>query len=243
MADGRPGSASNTGDIVPYGFEESTSGVGWKYMNEGCTLIFRSVREATSASQETELTRRLYVDGVAYFLRGLPTYLTEEETLRLSAALPPQLIGPADGAATVESTVLEQQKTIEATPTVRPTLVRLFVAKITVCIAHVVKFLLDCLRLVCQEAYRYDRRHRISVRALVNGALLLDCVWKEAMRLVNNVCALDDGRVGEALGELSRHIALEVSNGLYDGIGEAVGFRGDRQSGRLEDIDVGECYT
>ena len=161
----------------------------------------------------------------------------------MSSALPPQLIGPAEKATTIESTVLEQQKTIETTPAVRPTLVRQFVAKTTVCIALIIKFLLDCLRLVYQEAYRYDRRHRISVRTLVNSALLLDWLWKEVMGLVKSVCAMDNGRVGEALGELSRHIALEVSNGLYDGIGEAVGFRGDRQSGRLEDIDVGECYT
>ena len=77
--------------IIPFGINEPRSGISWKYANEGSKLVSRSMREATSTSQETELTRRLYVDGVAYLLRGLPTNLTAEERIKLSGALPPQV--------------------------------------------------------------------------------------------------------------------------------------------------------
>ena len=37
---------------------------------------------------------------------------------------------------------------------------------------------------------------------------------------INRVCSMNDGQVGQFLGELLRCFADEVSNGLHDGLGE-----------------------
>ena len=217
---------SSVGDILDFGIEETSSEVGWKYANEGCTLISRSAREAMSTSQEIELTRRLYVDGVAYFLRGLPGNLTAEERVRLSASLPPQLDSASrpDSPVTIDSTTPEEQ-TSDPIPIVRSSVIRHIVAKNTVCILLVIKFVLHWVWLLSERAYRYDRRHRISDWALLKGVIIIDCIWKRAMELANRVCAMDNGKVGQTLEEVSRYLAQEVSSGLYDGIGEAVGLQ------------------
>ena len=215
---------STSGDIVPHRIRESESGVGWKYTNEGTTFMSRSVNEASSATQVTELTRSLYIDGVAYFLRGLPTDLSVEEQMRLSAALPPQLDAPHRPATamTIESSSSDSQSS-EPMTVVEQSFTRKVVAKITVCVALVVKFCLDYLALLLQTFYQYDRKHHLSIRAILNGAFVLDWVWKEITRLAKKICDLNDGQVGKALEELLRYLANEVSSGLYDGIGEAVG--------------------
>lgn len=61
--------------------------------------------------------------------------------------------------------------------------------------------------------------------------VILDSLWKRIAGAVSHACAMDDGRVGQALGELFRYLAEEVSNGLYYGFRDAIGMQ---EKGRIE---------
>jgi hypothetical protein len=154
-------------------------------------------------------------------LRGLPTDLTAEERIRLGVALP-QLVSSsiphsllAIGPATSEEcTAAEDAKAIRFS-SLRP-----LVAKLTVCIVLCLKLIMYYLGIVMRKLYRYDRTHHISDRAIVQCALLFDRAWRLMALTVNRVCNMNDGKVGQFLGELLRCFADEVSNGLHDGLGE-----------------------
>lgn len=117
-----------------------------RYTEVGSTLVVDAVREATS-SKEVDLTRRLYVDGVTYLLRGLPTDLSPDEQLRVQAALPPQLAdeqNPGD------------MKPAHASAT------RQIVARLTSYLVLLIGTFMECLQRLCQDFYRFERTHRIS---------------------------------------------------------------------------------
>jgi hypothetical protein len=190
-------------------------------MTEGFELISRSANEAASPSQDADLTRRLYIDGVAYFLRGLPTDLTAEERIRLGVALPPQ----PDSSSIPHSLLAiapatSGELTAEGATVVRFFSLRPLVAKLTVYIVLCLKLVFYYLGTVMRKLYRYDRRHHISDRAIVQCALFLDYGWRLTTSTGSRVCNMNDGQVGQFLGELLRCFADEVSNGLHDGLGE-----------------------
>ena len=189
-------------------------------MTEGFELISRSANEAASPSQDADLTRRLYIDGVAYFLRGLPTDLTAEERIRLGVALPaqPDLSSVPHSLRAIGPTT--EEHTAEGAARVRFSSLRPLVAKLTVCIVVCLKLVFYYLGIMLRKLYRYDRRYHVSDRAIVQCALLIDYMWRLMALTVNRVCDMNDGQVGQFLGELSRGFADEVSNGLHDGLGE-----------------------
>ncbi len=68
--------------------DETKSGVSWMFAYEGCTLLNRSARQASLPTSHPLLTRRLYLDALSYFLRGLPQDLTEAELMQLQQVIP-----------------------------------------------------------------------------------------------------------------------------------------------------------
>lgn len=64
-----------------------------------------------------------------------------------------------------------------------------------------------------------------GLRAFAIGAILVDWLWTTAGRVFSAMFVVNSGPTGKALKELFRYLALEVSSGFSDGIGEAVAMR------------------
>ena len=181
--------------------------------------MHRSANEAAAPSQDPELTRQLYIDGVAYFLRGLPPDLTPEERIRIGVALPPEIMlhSRTHSIETIESETSEES-VAPATPTIQLTAVRPIVSRITVCLILALKLFVYYFTILLRQLYTYDRAYHISDRAIVRSAILLDWAWKWTASVINRVCSMNDGQVGRFAEELTRCLAEEVSNGLFDGL-------------------------
>ncbi len=142
------------------------SGVNWKYAYEGYSLIDRAVRESSTFDQEPELTRKLYLDGVAYLLRGLPADAGELELLQLKHALP-----FSGGALTaMDAEVLLNPKE-RPTPPARRSMTYEASTRATFYMLFLVNMFLPYLRALLAQAYQCDRRYRVSDRIVAAGVL------------------------------------------------------------------------
>lgn len=76
--------------------------------------------------------------------------------------------------------------------------------------------------LLVHAVYNYDRKYSISDRAIIQGILLLDWLWKAALSLVERICRIIEGRAGQFLAEVSKCLVEEAGNGLHDGMNEVL---------------------
>ena len=235
--------ALSSNGLIPFRTDESKSGVSWKHANEACTLVGRSVQEATSSAQDIELTRQLYIDGMAYFLRGLPSDLTVDEAIRLRAALPPQLNNSVQQSGTrLASGSPPPTARKEQSAKTTPSLLQRAVTCITLQIIITIAFLLPYIQLLFGQAYRYDRKFRISDRVLAKSVAIADSMGKQTIALAGTVCAMNEGKVGDALREMSVWAVQGVTAGVYEGVGEGmrvVGLRVDDAKEPLASDRVG----
>jgi len=219
---------SSSGSMTPVEEDDGDCAVRQKFAKQGYHLLIQASREPDSGFANVGYSRKLYVDGLEYLLRGLPVDLTIEEQLSLRAALPP-LLNPAveEEQAVVVATGAQSRKNRERAPAV-PSTLQCLVSWITFRVFLMVSLLLSYTQFLLQRAYRYDRKWKISDRLLAQGLIAADNVGKQTVALANNVCAMNDGKVGETMKDVGKWWIQGVSEGLYEGIGEgmeAVGLR------------------
>ena len=168
---------STSAAVIPLNTNRISRSLSWKHAIEGIHVMSRSVNEANSSSHTPELSRSLYIDGVAYILRGLPTNLTHEERIRLGIGVPPQHESPSSSCAPSPQTISSNSSVVSAETALDaavPSSLRTIVAKITVLAIFLLRFVLRCLAVVVGMLYRYDRAYRVSDRAILRSAVLLD---------------------------------------------------------------------
>ncbi|KAI7333546.1 hypothetical protein KC315_g4171 [Hortaea werneckii] len=194
-------------------------GVDWKYAGQGRALLELSTREAHSAVPDAAFSRKLYIDSVQYLLNGLPSDLSVEEDLGLRAAIPTHLRESSDAAETsvVVQTGPEGDALHLDRSSTRHSTLHQAVASITVHIFLAVAFILPYIQLLLQQAYRYDREHKISDRVLAQGTLTADVIAKQLLLLANSVYEMHDGKVGMAVRDMGLWWVHGVSGGVYEG--------------------------
>lgn len=209
-------------------------GVDWKYAGQGQALLELSTREAHSALPDAAFSRKLYIDSVQYLLNGLPSDLSVEEDIGLRAAIPAQLRESSDSAETsvVVQTAAEDDALYLDQSSTRHSTLHQAVASITVHIFLAVAFILPYIQLLLQQAYRYDREHKISDRVLAQGALTADVIAKQLLLLANSVYEMHDGKVGMVVRDVGLWWVHGVSGGVYEGVGEGMQALGIRPATR-----------
>ncbi|KXL44938.1 hypothetical protein M433DRAFT_67804 [Acidomyces richmondensis BFW] len=219
---------SSSGSTTPVEKDDGDCAVRQKFAKQGYHLLIQASQELDSSAANVGYSRKLYVDGLEYLLRGLPADLTIEEQLSLRAALPPLLHPGVEDEQTVVVATGEQSVIDPERASALPSTLQCLVSWITFRIFLMVSFFLSYTQLLLQTAYRYDREWKISDRLLAQGLIAADHVGKQTMSLASNVCAMNDGKVGEAVKDVGKWWIQGVSGGLYEGIGEgmeAVGLR------------------
>lgn len=215
--------------------------IAWVYAREGLELMQRSVNVTAADSHGANLRRQLYIDGMGYLSRALPQHLTVDERIRIGVGLPPHLDMPTrpHSPQTLSSDISESS-VVKQRPAMQLSFVRPLVAKITVYIILLLRLIMQGLGLAICKLYAYDRRHRISDWAIMQSVIIFERTWTLTASAMERVCSMNDGQVGEFLGELSRCLADEVSRGLYDGLGEVFTVREPWTQKKTVHSDIGE---
>lgn len=246
---GRSSSASSrtssSGSTTPAYLEEVGSGVNWRYAEPGLALLSLASQEASVLRRSPHLVRRQYIDGAACVLRGLPSDLSAEEELCLQEALPQFMTTPDPEGNEVISRPRSSRGDIQRHPasaTQRSTLHRC-VAAATVYMFLVIAFLTPYIQLLLRQAYQFDRRHRISERALAQSVIAADTMGRQTIMIAQRVCSLNDGKVGEAMKGVGVYCVQGFSGGVYDGVGEgmhALGLRDGTTASKRTHLDSDE---
>jgi hypothetical protein len=215
--------------------EEARSGVQWRYAEAGFSMLSLASQEAALPQPAANLIRQQYVAGVSCMLRGLPSELSADEELSLREALPDtlKLSLSTKGNTTITSSSAAAATHLSTTSSLNPQaphhhrqqqqpLLHRLIATLTYSLFLLASFLLPYIQHLLREAYALDRKHKLSDRALAYGMTSADALGRQALVLAGNVCAMHDGRVGEAFKEAGVYVVRSFSGGVYDGLGEGM---------------------
>ncbi len=166
--------------------------------------------------EDPTFSRKSYIDGVAYMLMALPDNLSDQETAMIREALPSSiadvnLVGgmndraigwrPAPGGRTV----LQRCVAI---------VVAMFVVLIHVALSYAT--------VVVRVGAHYERKHNISQQIVSRGFVIASAVGRHSVVLSAKICAMKDGRVGKAVGNIASRTVESVASGIQEGIGQGL---------------------
>lgn len=221
----RPESVYSTPPI--FFASESKTGINWKYANQGSSLFSQAHAESHTLSQRddettTIFTRQLYIHSLTYFLRGLPSDLTAQETLSLQAAIPESLVPVRVEPCTHTMMTLAHDGTITEIDSGEPSLLHRVTAILVFRSFVLMQFLLPYIKLLISHAYQFEREHRITQRLVSNGIMTADSLRRTSLQFSRTVCQMNDGKVGKALNDVALWWVAGLTGGLQQGIREGV---------------------
>lgn len=185
------------------------------------------------------LTRQLYLHGMTYLLRGVPSDLTSEELLSLQAAVPQSLvtsqIDSNSHALVPRSSQRQVQRDMQ--PQDLSVLHRI-TATLVLQTFVLIQFLLPYMKIFLSHAYHFEREHQIT-RRFVNGSITtMDDIGRKSIRLSQTVCQMNDGKVGQAINEMTIWWVRGVTGGMQQGFEEGLSReRRIREQGKREQIE------
>lgn len=185
------------------------------------------------------LTRQLYLHGMTYLLRGLPSDLTPEEVLSLQAAAPQALVtAQADPASHALVPRSGQNQVARDMPPQDPSILHRLTATLVLQTFIFIQFLLPYIRIFLAHAYQFEREHQIT-RRFVNGSITtVDDIGRRSLRLSQTICQMNDGKVGQAINEMTIWWVRGVTGGMQQGFEEGLSReRRAREKSKVERIE------
>ncbi|KAI5274818.1 hypothetical protein E4T47_02003 [Aureobasidium subglaciale] len=198
---------------APVFVHDERAGIRWEFARQGLSLL----QGSSSLSSNPDFSRQLYIDAASYVLRGLPQNLSKEETLRLRAAMPSDMIPPQqpnDGVIIRGQSYDYQVAQSEENPTILHRAVAMVVLQVFLLLS----FLWPYVQTTCRGAYQYEREHHISEKLLNQSWTTANALSKNTMTVARTVCSWNDGQVGAALEEIIFWWVQGVTGGLRDGM-------------------------
>lgn len=181
------------------------------------SLGLNLLQSSSCLSSNPDFSRQLYIDAVSYSLRGLPRNLSMEETLRLQAAMPSELIPsqqPTDRVI-VQGQSHDNRATQQEED---PTILHRVVAMIVLQAFLLLSFLWPYIQTTCRGAYQYEREHHISEKLLNQSWTTANTLSKNTMTVAKTICSWNDGQVGAALEDVIFWWVHGITGGLRDGV-------------------------
>ena len=185
------------------------------------------------------LTRQLYLHGMTYLLRGLPSDLTPEELLSLQAAAPQSLVAAqADPASHALVPRSGQSQVARDVPPQDPSILHRMTATLVLQTFIFIQFLLPYIKIFLAHAYQFEREHQIT-RRFVNGSITtVDDIGRRSLRLSQTICQMNDGKVGQAINEMTIWWVRGVTGGMQQGFEEGLSReRRAREKSKVERIE------
>jgi hypothetical protein len=183
--------------------------------------------QPTSATNDP-LNRRLYIDGISYILRGLPSDLTPEETLVLRAATPASLTPEPQSETAVQQPTHQPKQSTEP-----PTLLHRTISTATFYTLLLLTLMIPYVQALFTALYALDARHNFSARFLTQTTFLLRLLAAQAVAVLAMAWGANDGALRHACRDFGVWVLRDVCGGMDDGVGRAVvGLRLEKESKR-----------
>ncbi|CAD0084113.1 unnamed protein product, partial [Aureobasidium vineae] len=184
-------------------------------------------------SSNPNFSRQLYIDAVSYLLRGLPYNLSSEETIRLQAAMPSEMIPPRQpiDKVIIRSQSHDDQVTQQEED---PTMLHRIVAMIVLQVFLLFSFLWPYVQTTCRGAYQYEREHHISEKLLNQSWTTANVLSRNTMTVARTMCSWNDGQVGVVLEDMVFWWVHGVTGGLRDGVKDGMEVFGVKAADRRD---------
>jgi hypothetical protein len=175
------------------------------------------LQSSSCLSSNPDFSRQLYIDAISYLLRGLPRNLSVEETLRLQAAMPSDMMPPQQPVdrVVVQGRSHDNQVTQQEED---PTILHRLVAMAVLQVFLLLSFLWPYIQTTCRGAYQYEREHHISEKILNQSWMTANALSRNTMTVARTVCSWNDGQVGVALEDSIFWCVQGITGGLRDGV-------------------------
>ncbi|KAH7135706.1 hypothetical protein B0J11DRAFT_576275 [Dendryphion nanum] len=221
----RPESSRSMAPLFPT--PETESGVNWKYASQGISLVNQAYQESHFLAQNSNdgsatLTRQLYMHGLTYLLRALPTDLSPEETMSLQVAIPSGLLQKNDHSM---DTIVQISQSTDASRKEHArdsSLLHRLIAMVVFQSFVFLQFLLPYIKLLISHAYRFEREHKVMQRMINTGLITFDEVGRRGLKLSHTICQMNDGKVGQAINDLILWWIRGITGGIQQGISDGV---------------------
>jgi hypothetical protein len=223
---------STSGSVTPAAFkrheditEPSTSS---RSGHHGLALLNLAMRSQPTPATNDPLNRRLYIDGISYILRGLPSDLTPEETLVLRSAIPVSLMPEPQSETAIQQPTHQPQQSTEP-----PTLLHRTISTATFYTLLLLTLMIPYMQSLFTALYALDARHNFSARFLTQTAFLLRLLAAQAVAVLAMAWGANDGALRHACRDFGVWVLRDVCGGMDEGVGRAVvGLRLERESKR-----------
>ncbi|CAK7212047.1 hypothetical protein SEUCBS140593_001374 [Sporothrix eucalyptigena] len=213
--------------------EPPASDVKWKYAQNGFRNLQNALREAGDPDRVPELERQIYVESIAYLLRGLPNDLQDGELAQLRSAAPEGLLNVQEfsfpGPMTAEhlgiyGSMLPPGATISMSGTPhkvyykKRSLPHIATHWLVTKIYALILLLIPIAISLAQWAIEMERKYRVPEAVLSCATALALMLYRNLVELYVSVCSMGDGSVGRAFDDGTIYLA----NGIVAGFREAV---------------------
>lgn len=198
--------------------DENRSGIGWKFASQGFNLLSLAAGESSIISRDPKLgnasfARQLYIHGIIYLLRALPTDLTVEEQLSVRSALPRGVVPLRLEDSTYAST---------SRTTTQPSILHRTLASIIIQLFILFQLILPHLKYILNSTYQYDRTHKISERVLSSSISTVDTMGRRGLHMTEAVLNIGDGKVGQIMAHAAGWFVEGVTGGIHEGLGKGM---------------------
>lgn len=177
------------------------------------------------SSSNDPLNRRLYIDGISYILRGLPSDLSDEEILVLREATPSTIHPPhPQTQLTHQSTTTtnQNQQPSQTHSSEPPTLLHRTTSVLTFYTLLLLTLALPYLQALLTTLHALDSRHKISTRLFAQTSLLLRLLAAQILALAALAWDANDGALRHACRDFGVWVLRDVCGGVDEGVGRAV---------------------
>lgn len=224
-AESRPGSAHTLPATPVSEWQEDTqaltgpsatgTGIDWFTTETGLMLCGRAYTQA-SRNQEVvnpDALRDVYVDGLTYLLRALPSDLTPNQLARINTVLPDMLRSNTNG----------QRNGWAASNSRRnANLLSRGITFVMVQTAIFLSLILPVLMGLLNYCLRYERQHRLVENAFQRSLQGVEALGGRGLDLKDNLLRFSEGRVGGAVFRGLTWVAEGIVQGVSEGAGKSV---------------------
>ncbi|KAF2262717.1 hypothetical protein CC78DRAFT_561149 [Lojkania enalia] len=236
--------SSGSLSLPPFPLTESETGISWRYANQGISLMTQAYQESNALARDAAdasavLTRQLYIHAITYLLRGLPSDLSQEETLSLQAAIPECILELQNDTAAHAIITLPQNTSLAQDSKVQnPSILHQITATIVFHTFVMIQFLLPYIKVFAGHVYQWEQEHRVTRRIFNTSISTMDELGRRSVQLSQAICRMNDGKVGQAVNDLTFWWVRGLTGGIQQGISEGVfllgGDENQGQKGRTE---------
>lgn len=190
--------------------ETSTSDIRWKHVGEGCRLVECAGWEAMSETEDPDLARKMYIDGVGYLLNALPD-LSPQENAQLANYLPASFRQTDNQRSHQDARFQDGGEEGD-----RKNYIYQFMTVATMYGVLFASLVLPLLERIIAAVYRWDQRCQISTRVADTTTQAVSTVARRAFT------SLNEGKTGQIALGMTLYTIDGASRGFLEGYAQAL---------------------